>query len=310
MELLYVKNAIIKFTEKNMKIDKEIFEKMPKELQDLFELKHDPGCPCYMLDEQSGISKSTGGRIGNKGSMLNMCGNNYQKGDPGYGDTGGASRFVKNIKVDLLDFSMYNTDRVIYLKETICGNILENQKIGGMLNGVIKEAEKYTQSVEQFIFGKSKMENFQKDMKSIISTLIQQMIELKTYNVFLATSIDYFTENCEQIIKLLKEWNTENARNVDNIKHLIIFGNELLELLEDIVRIVQEQNLKNGVKQIENTGTNITNDIEQNINNNRFFYVAKASRKERSQGLEGYILRSETPQEIVEEIKKILDFAK
>jgi len=293
-----------------MKIDKEIFEKMPKELQDLFELKHDPGCPCYMLDEQSGISKSTGGRIGNKGSMLNMCGNNYQKGDPGYGDTGGASRFVKNIKVDLLDFSMYNTDRVIYLKETICGNILENQKIGGMLNGVIKEAEKYTQSVEQFIFGKSKMENFQKDMKSIISTLIQQMIELKTYNVFLATSIDYFTENCEQIIKLLKEWNTENARNVDNIKHLIIFGNELLELLEDIVRIVQEQNLKNGVKQIENTGTNITNDIEQNINNNRFFYVAKASRKERSQGLEGYILRSETPQEIVEEIKKILDFAK
>jgi site-specific DNA-methyltransferase (adenine-specific) len=46
-----------------------------------------------MLDEQSGISKSTGGRIGNKGSMLNMCGNNYQKGDPGFGDIGGASRF-------------------------------------------------------------------------------------------------------------------------------------------------------------------------------------------------------------------------
>jgi len=46
-----------------------------------------------MLDEQSGISKSTGGRIGNKGSMLNMCGNDYQKGDPGFGDSGGASRF-------------------------------------------------------------------------------------------------------------------------------------------------------------------------------------------------------------------------
>lgn len=25
--------------------------------------------------------------------MLNMCGNNYQKGDPGFGDIGGASRF-------------------------------------------------------------------------------------------------------------------------------------------------------------------------------------------------------------------------
>jgi len=52
-----------------------------------------PNCPCYMLDKQSGKSKSTGGRIGNKGSMLNMCGTKYQKGDPGYGDFGGASRF-------------------------------------------------------------------------------------------------------------------------------------------------------------------------------------------------------------------------
>jgi len=52
-----------------------------------------PNCPCYMLDKQSGKSKSTGGRIGNKGSILNMCGTKYQKGDPGYGDFGGASRF-------------------------------------------------------------------------------------------------------------------------------------------------------------------------------------------------------------------------
>jgi len=68
---------------------------------EVIEGKHtNPECPCHMLDEQSGINKSTGGRIGNKGSMLNMCGNNYQKGDPGFGDIGGASRFFKVIEDD------------------------------------------------------------------------------------------------------------------------------------------------------------------------------------------------------------------
>ena len=237
-----------------------------------------------MIDQQSGITKSHPDYRTNEVKPSTITFSNRRQPSL-LNDAGGASRFVKNIKVDLLDFSMYNINKIVYLKEAICGTILENQKIGGMLDGVIKEAEKYTQSVEQFIFGNSKTENFQKDMKSIILTLIQQMIELKTYNVFLSTSIDYFTENCEQTIKLLMEWNTEDARNVDNIKHLIILGNELLELLEDIVRIVQKQNLKNGRKQIENTETNITNNIGQNISN-RFFYCAKASRNEREFGLD------------------------
>ena len=59
-----------------------------------------------MLDEQSGINKSTGGRIGNKGSMLNMCGNNYQKGDPGFGDIGGASRFFYVAKASRAERNM------------------------------------------------------------------------------------------------------------------------------------------------------------------------------------------------------------
>jgi DNA modification methylase len=37
--------------------------------------------------------KSSGGRIGNKGSALNMCGNEYEAGDPGFGDSGSAARF-------------------------------------------------------------------------------------------------------------------------------------------------------------------------------------------------------------------------
>lgn len=51
-----------------------------------------------MLDEQSGISKSAGGRIGNKAGAYNGIGvtgftTEYSKGDPGFGDIGGASRF-------------------------------------------------------------------------------------------------------------------------------------------------------------------------------------------------------------------------
>lgn len=42
--------------------------------------------------------KSTGGRIGNKGSMINTMGNNYEAGDPGFGDSGSAARFFYTAK--------------------------------------------------------------------------------------------------------------------------------------------------------------------------------------------------------------------
>ena len=42
--------------------------------------------------------KSSGGRIGNKGSMINTMGNAYEKGDPGFGDSGSASRYFKVCK--------------------------------------------------------------------------------------------------------------------------------------------------------------------------------------------------------------------
>ncbi len=197
---------------------------------------------------------------------------------------GGASRFMKNIKVDLNDFLMYNVCRIIELRRIICGYTLENQKIVGMLNGVIQEVEKYFQNVGQFISGNSEMETFRKDMKPIILTLIKQMIELKISNACFAESIDYFTGESEKIIKLLMELNTEDVKNVKNIKPLIIFGNELLELLEDIVKVVQEQNLKSGKRKIENILMPICENTTKNI---RFKYTAKASKDERNMGCEG-----------------------
>lgn len=57
-----------------------------------------PDCPIKIMDEQSGISKSTGGRIGNKNGAYSGIGasgytTEYKKGDARLGDTGGASRF-------------------------------------------------------------------------------------------------------------------------------------------------------------------------------------------------------------------------
>lgn len=48
-------------------------------------------------------SKSTGGRIGNKGSDLNMMGTSYQKGDAGFGDSGSASRYFYTAKTSKKD---------------------------------------------------------------------------------------------------------------------------------------------------------------------------------------------------------------
>ena len=58
-----------------------------------------------LLDEQSGISKSTGGRIGKKDKSnvdFGLSGK-YEKGDPGFGDVGGASRFFYVAKASKRD---------------------------------------------------------------------------------------------------------------------------------------------------------------------------------------------------------------
>jgi DNA modification methylase len=63
----------------------------------------DEDCPIRILDEQSGVSKSQGGRIGNKNGAYSGIGaigftTNHKKGDAGFGDKGGASRFFYTAK--------------------------------------------------------------------------------------------------------------------------------------------------------------------------------------------------------------------
>jgi len=65
------------------------------------------GCPVKALDEQSGVSKSSGGRTANISTTSTIYGGgkglgqdltaDSVRGDPGFGDTGGASRFYKQV---------------------------------------------------------------------------------------------------------------------------------------------------------------------------------------------------------------------
>lgn len=56
------------------------------------------GCPAQTLDHQSGSSFSAGGRIGKKtdGIVAGVPAGEYEKGDPGFGDGGGASRYFRS----------------------------------------------------------------------------------------------------------------------------------------------------------------------------------------------------------------------
>jgi len=61
-------------------------------------------CPVAALDAQSGVSRSVGGRKGRQFRSANAIyghsagGSDYEPGDPGYGDTGGASRYFQTFR--------------------------------------------------------------------------------------------------------------------------------------------------------------------------------------------------------------------
>ena len=75
-----------------MRISEKDYKRMPIDLQAMFVKLPNPEQDEVMeLFPETGVS--SGGRIGNKGSALNMMGTNFQAGDPGYGDSGSAARF-------------------------------------------------------------------------------------------------------------------------------------------------------------------------------------------------------------------------
>ena len=70
-----------------------------------------------VVSEFPQTGKSSGGRIGNKGSALNMMGQEYEAGDPGFGDSGSAARYFKTVS-DTPGVSSEKTDFVVGLNGT------------------------------------------------------------------------------------------------------------------------------------------------------------------------------------------------
>jgi hypothetical protein len=239
-----------------------------------------------VLDQQSGISKSTTVNCVGGFGVSDTIGANKKEGGAkikslrGHNDTGGASRYFLNVKVDTEDFFMYiyNT-----LNELLCGNILENQQVVTTLSGVIKEVEKCIVKQGQYTIGSLSMDQFQKDTISIISTLTKLMTELKIYNSLQRVNTDFYTQELGKTINKLMELNTENVSVVETINHLMGLTLEMVEHIKVIVKNVEELNYKNGGKQIGNITTNTTGNIEKG---NSFFYCPKASKKDRDEGLD------------------------
>lgn len=236
-----------------------------------------------LLDEQTGIL-SSGTPSGLKAGNNNNVYGQYAGDIPvtGFSDSGGASRYFLNIKNGGINvFFTY----LYYLinTEISCGNILENQKAAGIVNGVTMEIEKYTLSVSQFISGSKPTENYQKDTKSTIEILTRLMTELKTCNFLQGMNIEWYTQEQTKTINSLMELNIENANLVTNINYLANLHVEMLEHIRDIVSRVQQRIFKSGEIQTENGTTNTTENTES-----RFIYTPKADNYERNKGLKGF----------------------
>ncbi len=108
-----------------MKIDTKLYNKMPPELQKLFEVVHNPDCPVRMLDEQSGVRMSgKGDKHGRKSSSF-MASTDWEnhKGTSVGGDKGGASRFFYCAKAsgeDRDEYNIHETVKPVELMKYLC----------------------------------------------------------------------------------------------------------------------------------------------------------------------------------------------
>jgi DNA modification methylase len=185
-----------------------------------------PMCPCYLMDEQSGVSKSNcksgvveGKEAGQMYHRHEQPNNNYKKkvmvGD--YSDKGGASRFFYQAKVSKAERNMgldgfeveinIGTIKLLIYKrkdEIIWEKQDQNQTHQmDMEPSMKKDIEEYI-TMEDYVwntelFGSYIMEKFQKDFKSII--------EMKTNSITIYQTLCSWTHLIikEYIVTQLKE---------------------------------------------------------------------------------------------------------
>lgn len=213
-----------------------------------------PSCPVRLLDEQSG-----------------NCPRFFKVVN--YNDT-----FIKNDPLSK-----------IWLKKML-GDIIESQKIDGIVNGVIKETERFILNLNTDGYGNRILVKYLKDMLSTIKILSNQIINSKISNYYQQKNIENYIISLEKTINSLDSLNIEDVQNVKNIDHLQNIIQELRELIQITVKNVQENIIEFGERKIENTLTNTQGIIEKS----RFIYSSKAHKSERNaMNLEGYPIHYE-----------------
>jgi site-specific DNA-methyltransferase (adenine-specific) len=230
-----------------------------------------------LLDEQAAaaLDEASGTLTSGTGAIKRQSGTGYQAaaygkesrpaGTPNieYGDTGGASRYFKVVKVEQGD---------------ICGQ----EKIKGVDTSAGKRTENNADNLSIDGYGSSITGRFRPDTISITKTATCSIMTFPILRAWTGTSIGTCIIESESDIRWLAALSVESVSDANNGSLLITTGDGQQVRIKATVKIVSVLPSRNEESSTENTTTPI---CESTASGRRFFYVAKASRAEREQGL-------------------------
>lgn len=226
-----------------------------------------------MLDEQSGIQKD-GVAVGGKGKASSIYGTALDRSggeNQGYGSGGGASRFFLVVKRDPFDIT------------ASCGS--EKIKADVMYAG--KRTENKSECLNTAGYGPKPTDQYRLTTISIIETATSLIMTFPISNAFTKMCIGIITIVSEKTINLYSAESVESVSVVSDTEALISLSDGRRVPIKGIVSIALEPTLKNGMLTTESTTTLTCASTTASENSSRFFYVAKASKRERNAGLEG-----------------------
>jgi len=210
-----------------------------------------PSCVVGILDRQSGTSKSAGGRIGNKdgggiyGGGKGLAGA-FEKGDPGFGDSGGASRFFMRFPGETPLHMGYNS-----LEES-CGE--KSTKVESTSAG--RKAEGRSDSLPIGGSGSKSTDQSPKATKSITGTATNSTTNSQTSNSSPQNGTMITTSGSERTISISEAWSIAAASGADNISPSRSSRDGARELTTDTVSRVPKATSESGRQTTESGLTN------------------------------------------------------
>ena len=190
-----------------------------------------------LLDEQSGVSKSIGGKIGG-GVAFGKENQKGIKGNPGFNDKGGASRFFYVAKASKKERNMGTNN---YLIINICVENMEQEEL--QKRDISELTEKWL--IE--LYGKEKMEQYQMDISSTTKTETNKIIISIILNSKLPWNIKEYTLGA--IKTRIKNGGSpvKNVENTNELKQIII--NALTEYLLGVKAVASKTQLRISVNE-------------------------------------------------------------